>query len=305
MTDPRVIPLQDLLGDAFDSEELDDLCTRLGVKHEDLAGSAKPAKARSIVTYLERRKRLDDLIRVGQEQRPEQDWPETTTPAAAETPGGPRTSSGAATAPVPTSVTTPGPSASGRATAVAPEIYISYALGQPWEGIVDELDRHFQSKGIQIIRDRRNLGYKGRIKEFMAEIGRGRYVIVVISEKYLKSESCMFELLEIARHGELHRRIFPIVLEDADIYQAINRIRYIKYWEARIAELDAAMKEVGSANLQGIRDDIDLYTRIRDEIAGLTDTLRDMLNLTPEMHRGSDFEILYQAIETAIEQDSQ
>lgn len=304
MTDPRQIPLQDLLGEAFDTEELDDLCTRLGVDYEDLAGNTKSAKARSLVKYLLRRKRLDDLIRTGQAQRPELEWPATATstasPTPTERPAATGTVAGGATA-----ASQGGPSKAAEAASIKPQIYLSYAWGEPWEGIVDELDRHFHDMGIEIIRDKRNLGYKGRIREYMAEIGRGGYVILVISDKYLKSENCMFELLEIAHHGELYRRIFPIVLEDADIYKPVNRLRYIKYWEQRIAELDAAMKEVSAANLQGFREDIDLYTDIRNSIAGLVDTIRDMNTLTPEMHRGSQFEALYQAIESAIAQDRQ
>ncbi|MEF8730805.1 MAG: TIR domain-containing protein [Candidatus Accumulibacter meliphilus] len=296
MADPRLIPLMDLLAD-FNRDELDEVATRLGVELEDLAGSARPAQARELVKYLERRKRLDDLVRTGRKLRPELDWPDDALP----TPAPDTTAPPEPRKPSSTSTVTAGASSAESKAA----IYISYAFGQPWEEIVDDLERNFQARGIEIIRDRRNLGYKGSIKAFMESIGRGRYVIVVISEKYLKSENCMFELLEIAGHGDLQQRIFPIVLEGADIYKAIERIRYIKYWEQRIAELDSAMKEVGSANLHGIREDIDLYTRIRNQIAGLTDILRNMLVLTPEMHRGSDFETLYQAIEAAMKQDRQ
>jgi hypothetical protein len=302
MPDPRLVPLQDLLAEAFDTEELDDLSTRLGVDYEELAGRTKTAKARSLLKYLDRRKRLDELIRTGREQRPELDWPAAPTPAASPQPATPPSDPGL----TPDRVHPPvAPATPPTPPTPTPEIYISYPWGEPWEGIVDELDRHFQAMGISIIRDRRNLGYKGRIKEFMAEIGRASCIIVVISDKYLKSENCMFELLEIASHGALHQRIFPLVLEDADIYKAVNRLQYVKYWESRIAELDAAMKDVGSADLQGIRDDIDLYTRIRAAIAGLTDTIKDMNTLTPEMHRGTHFEALYQAIEATIEQDRQ
>jgi len=297
MADLRLVPLMDLLADFFNRDELDDLATRLEIRLANLAGSALPAQARELVKYLERRKRLDDLVRIGQSLRPELDWPDGALPTPAP---------GTTAPPEPRK-----PSSTGTATAGASlaqskaAVYISYAHGQAWEHIVDELDRNFQARGIEIIRDLRNLGYKGSIKAFMESIGRGRYVIVVISDKYLKSEHCMFELLEIAHHGDFQQRIFPIVLEDADIYKAIERIRYIKYWEQRIAELDTAMKEVGSANLHGIREAIDLYTRIRHQIAGLTDILSDMLVLTPEMHRGSDFESLYQAIEATMEQDRQ
>jgi internalin A len=96
----------------------------------------------------------------------------------------------------------------------------------------------------------------------MKRIGRGKCVITVISDKYLKSANCIFELLEIAKNGEFDKRIFPIVLADAKIYKPIERIRYIEYWEDEIKQFDEAIKKVSAANLQGFREEIDLYTEI-------------------------------------------
>ena len=177
------------------------------------------------------------------------------------------------------------------------EIFISYAWGGESEELVNKLDAAFQARGVTIIRDKRDLGYKGRIKAFMERIGRGKCVIVVVNEKYLKSENCMFELVQIAQNGQFYDRIFPIVLADANIYKPVNRLKYIKYWEEQIQELDEAMKSVGAANLQGLREDIDSYTEIRRTIAELTNILKDMNTLTSEMHSETDFETLFQAIE--------
>lgn len=177
------------------------------------------------------------------------------------------------------------------------EIFVSYAWGGESEKIVDQLDRAFQNSGITIIRDKRDLGYRGHIKEFMEKIGRGNAIIVVISKKYLESENCMFELVQIAKNDQFYDRIFPIVLGDANIYKPVQRLRYVKYWEEQIAELDQEMKSVSSANLQGFREAIDLYTEIRGMIAKLTDTLTDMNALTVEMHREADFKHLIDAIE--------
>lgn len=113
------------------------------------------------------------------------------------------------------------------------EIFISYSWGGESERLVNQMDDVFRSRGITIIRDKRELGYKGRIKEFMQRIGRGRCVVVVISDKYLKSPNCMYELVQIAKHGRFYDRIFPIVLSDAGIYDPIQRIQYIKYWEGK------------------------------------------------------------------------
>lgn len=175
-------------------------------------------------------------------------------------------------------------------------VFISYAWGGEREAVVNQIDQALQAREIKIIRDKRDLGYKGSIKKFMGRIGQGNCIIVVISDKYLRSPNCMFELVEIANSQEFHERIFPVVLSDANIYDPIRRIEYIKYWEGKIAELDKAMREVGMANLQGIRDEIDQYTRIRARIAELTDILKDMNTLTPDIHHDSDFNEIYDGI---------
>jgi len=49
-----------------------------------------------------------------------------------------------------------------------------------------------------------DLGYKGLISEFMQKIRQGDCIVVVVSDKYLKSPFYMYELLEISRN--LHFR---------------------------------------------------------------------------------------------------
>jgi hypothetical protein len=184
------------------------------------------------------------------------------------------------------------------------EIFISYAWGGENEEYVNNLDRTLQEKGITIIRDKRDLGYKGLIKDFMERIGRGKCVIAVISDKYLKSPNCMFELVQVAKNGEIRDRIFPIVLADAQIYKPVARIKYIQHWENEIKELDEAMRGVGAANLQGFREEIDQYTEIRNTIAELTNLLKDMNTLTPDIHSQLEFQDLIKAIEDRLDQDT-
>jgi hypothetical protein len=114
------------------------------------------------------------------------------------------------------------------------EVFISYGWGEEREELVDKLEQALKDKKIPIVRDKNEVGYKERIKNFMKRIGRGRCVIVVISKKYIESESCMFELVEIASNGDFYDRIFPIVLEDAEIYKPVERLKYVKHWEEQI-----------------------------------------------------------------------
>ena len=183
------------------------------------------------------------------------------------------------------------------------EVFISYTWRDDHsELFVEQLEKTFQAKGIKIIRDKNTVDYKEPFKEFMQRLSHSKCVIVVISDQYLKSENCMYELVEIAKNGELHNRIFPIVLADAQIYKPIERIKYVKYWEKQFQELQDEMKEVSDANLQGFREELDLYKEIRETFSNLTKLLKDMNALTGDIHIQSKFEALLKAIEDSLDE---
>jgi hypothetical protein len=180
-------------------------------------------------------------------------------------------------------------------------VFVSYAWGDESEHVVEELERAFDKNGIHIERDKKDLGFKDSIEAFEQRIGRGQCIILVISDKYLRSEHCMYELLEIKENGRLRDRVFPIVLADARIYKAIDRMKLIKYWDEQIKQLNQAIREIKIwTNLDGIFGDLQKYGQIRDNIDHLTNLLRDMNTLTPEMHASNDFSILVSAVERAI-----
>jgi formylglycine-generating enzyme required for sulfatase activity len=179
-------------------------------------------------------------------------------------------------------------------------VFISYAWKGESEETVNQIERSLQERGIHIIRDKRDLDYKGSIGEFMERIGRGSCVIVVISDKYLRSANCMFELVEIAENRDFRDRIFPIVLADADIYKPLKQIQYIKYWEKEISDLKESLKDLDPTHLEGIYAQLNLYDRIRDNISRLTSILSDMNTLTPDMHQQGDYAILADAIAERI-----
>ncbi|RAM50807.1 MAG: hypothetical protein C6Y22_14980 [Hapalosiphonaceae cyanobacterium JJU2] len=182
------------------------------------------------------------------------------------------------------------------------EVFISYTLRDDHsEKFVEQIEQVFQKKHIKIIRDKNAVGYKERFQEFMQRLSRGECVILIISDQYLKSENCMYELVEIAKYGEFYDRIFPIVLEDANIYNDSARITYIEYWEQKTQELDQKIKNLNSrANLQGFHEALDLYTEIRNTFAELTNLLKDMNALKLDDHLQSNFETLLKAVEDRL-----
>ena len=54
--------LRQLLSESFDDNELRDLCFDLRIDYESLPGDGKSAKARELVMYCDRHKRLDEFL---------------------------------------------------------------------------------------------------------------------------------------------------------------------------------------------------------------------------------------------------
>ena len=189
-----------------------------------------------------------------------------------------------------------------------PEIFISYAWGEEGEEreeIVNQLQKTFEQHNLKIIRDKVDgVNYRGSIKEFMKRIGRGNMVLLVISDKYLRSKHCMFELLEIEKQGDFRNRIFPIVLPDAKIYDAIDILDYTDYWDDKSAKLQARIKQAKSnANNVRVHSELDLYVAIRAAFDRLTDVISDMNTLSVQLHKNSNFAEIIKAIEEKIEED--
>lgn len=185
-----------------------------------------------------------------------------------------------------------------------PAIYISYAWNPQSEAVAVSIEKEFQKRNVRIIRDKNDLGYKGRIKEFMQQIGRGKYVVLVISNKYLRSENCMFELLQIFKNQHFYERIFPVVLDEVNIAKASDRLDLVKYWEDEADSLDKKIRELKElSNIQGVADDLNLYTEIRSNIAHLTHILKDINTLNTDQHIKSDFKQLCDLVVHKIQVD--
>jgi TIR domain len=98
------------------------------------------------------------------------------------------------------------------------------------ETVVDWLEKDSGIKDtgtLLFLRDRSHLGFGDSIDSFMTRIGKGKLVIRVISDKYLKSRYCMTEAIRIDRYRDDEQRIFTILWEDADLD---NEKAYRDYW---------------------------------------------------------------------------
>ncbi len=182
------------------------------------------------------------------------------------------------------------------------EVFISYAWNKQPKGgntqdpIVTAIQKTLQNN-FKVIIDKDVINYKDNIQEFEERLGRGQKIVLVISDKFLKSPHCMYEILKIKEKGNVYERIFPVVLKDASIYKSNQAIKYIRYWEKEIAKLNKELSKLTSnANTPTIQTDLNNYTSIRaifDDFRGL---LSKMNTLTPETHLGTNFKSLTSAL---------
>jgi len=187
-------------------------------------------------------------------------------------------------------------------TKVIPEIYISYAWekqddGSNWPLVVKKLHEVLIDSGFTVHIDINNLKYKDNIKSFMQELGKGKYIIAIISEKYMKSKNCMYEVLQMLRYPNFKDRIFPILISDAKIYDSSKILEYLKYWEEKIDHLSNEAKTLSNiAYAAPIVEDIEIMNDIRRSLAKFGDDIGTMNVLSHQMHTNSNFKELIESI---------
>ncbi len=140
--------------------------------------------------------------------------------------------------------------------------YLSYA----W---ADETDRQREEKvdatcaeadkrGVLVLRDKKVLTRGDTISNFMRAIGRGDRVFIFLSEKYLRSPFCMFEMYCVWLHSRQNeddfcRRVRLFVLDDARIWTPKDRLRHAIYWYNEFQEMERELK-ASSPSLLGPND---------------------------------------------------
>jgi internalin A len=170
------------------------------------------------------------------------------------------------------------------------EYCVSYAWGdatpegQEREKVVDRLCDAAQRRGIRVVRDKDVLGLGESISKFMQRIGYGDRVFVVLSEKYLKSPYCMFELFEVWRNSrtdpvEFMERVKAYSLPCAKISTPLDRVQHAIYWKEQYEALDAAVKPhglgiLGVADLRQYKLMQDFAHRVSDILATVAGVLQ-------------------------------
>lgn len=142
----------------------------------------------------------------------------------------------------------------------------------------DRIDKYLSGiPGITVKRDVRDIGVWKSIREFMESIREQDYAVLIVSDLYLKSKNCMFEVMEIMKEQKYTNRIFPAVVETG-IYDPLVRAGYISYWQQECDKLEAAVKGLDPANAVELAADLKRYKSIASSIGEFLGMVADRNN---------------------------
>ena len=128
--------------------------------------------------------------------------------------------------------------------------------------IVDIIERKIKERLKDKIKISRytELQYKDSFKAFMNTIQDHDFVLTVVSDTYLRSQACMYEVGEIIKDHHYKDRLLFVVLSEKersyygesgpekigpDIYKgAEERLEYVNFWKQRFESLENKMREI-------------------------------------------------------------
>lgn len=127
--------------------------------------------------------------------------------------------------------------------------YVSYSWGvEEKTKVVAAIQELCKKRKIELVLDKERVKYGDSIPNFMHEIGKARWVFVVLSPEYLKSPYCMYELSSIFKQFEDGRSILPI-LNERDWISDANRNALLadlgQHWQEQAEkDLEAALAQI-------------------------------------------------------------
>ena len=190
--------------------------------------------------------------------------------------------------------------------AVYMQIFFSYNWGHiELKALVDELYISLKKGGFNVVKDKEDLRYAGSISSFMTDLSKSKFVIVAVSEKYLKSVNCMKELFHIYSNAgmnkaEFQKGIFPLTTEQLNLSKLDVIKDYKLYWKQEEQKWEIYIRENSASVTTEQTNEYEFIRRLVSEISNLLSYLYDINTLSIEELRKNDFEKIKNAISKAI-----
>lgn len=163
-------------------------------------------------------------------------------------------------------------------TAQTPSVFISYTWAD--KEAVDLIEASIQDFA-NVHRDKHDVEPGDSLKEFMKSIRKQDFVILVVSDEYLKRRNCMFEVLELLKDYEDNEELFwkkiCFYVTASNVYSGSGRAEKIKYWTDICEDYERTLTGIPEPASEGLVREAKILRYISMEIDKLLDRLNEEL----------------------------
>ena len=187
-----------------------------------------------------------------------------------------------------------------------PRIFFSYAWDQD-EAFVVQLYNSLKKDGFNVLKDKENMGYKGVISKFMNDIGAADFVVVAISDKYLRSKFCMYELYELYKNSGMNndkfsKKLFPIRIDESLNLGDPDTVNgYVRYWQEQEDIWAKRMREESETITEEQARQYQFVKRLVIDVRNIVSCLADINSLNLATLKSNDFADIKSALRRAME----
>jgi hypothetical protein len=164
----------------------------------------------------------------------------------------------------------------------APKVFVSYCHADMTK--VRKIEEDLGSAGVELVCDERALGYTDDLESYMKKIRATNYALILVSDSFLRSTNCMFEVHEFLKDETHQDRVLPVILntyiddgverKGAQIYTTDGAAEYVSYWQNREAVLREQLKGLDISNLAHFARELSLIQSITKTVADFIFLLR-------------------------------
>ena len=157
-----------------------------------------------------------------------------------------------------------------------PSVFVSYNHGS--SDFVDKIEKALA--GIcNIKRDKNEIGDWESISDFMKTIRKEDFAVLVISDSYLKSTACLFEVIQLMKDENWDKHTMYVIMDDAKtLYNLGGQLDYIQYWENHYKDIYKKIEQLPLESAHKQIEQLNKITTIKKEIGEFLNKVSDANN---------------------------
>lgn len=157
-----------------------------------------------------------------------------------------------------------------------PSVFMSYNHGS--SDFVDKIENLLA--GIcNIKRDKNEIGDWESISDFMKTIRKEDFAVLVISDSYLKSTACLFEVIQLMKDENWDKHTMYVIMDDAKtLYNLGGQLDYIQHWENHYKDIYKKIEQLPLESAHKQIEQLNKITTIKKEIGEFLNKVSDANN---------------------------